>query len=256
MPDNILVINYFGGSYGNFVDKFLKLHFSKNTVEYTRNNFHYPASSSFISIDLCHDNEKDSDTKNLKITYKPQHINIISRNVWNKEPQHLTDKTQREFENYPDNVDIDTKKIVVMAFYKSKLLNGLDNWNTILKRDTIELPLDYFFSTPQRWLIAWRKIFDELKIVVDDEYILSGHYIFNKTQESLLNQHNFYSDLGLRWRDQDIIGRGNILGEIFYKEHDRYQVPIDLNKYTDTRHMMVEWIKKLDNGDVDYKSKL
>ena len=250
MSKNLLYINYFGGSYGNFVDKFLKLDLKKDRVDLNRTDFHYQAISSTIEIIKTHENENILDTKNLKITYEKNDIDLISRNVWNKEPKHHIEKAQDLFVGFHEEINIDLKKIVCVAFYKSKLLDGLVKWNPLLKKTTLELPFKIFFYSMENWMTNWKKIFQQLEIEANDEYISYGHTVFHRTQKSLLAQRDFYKNLD--WKDQDIIGKGNILGEFYYKKHAEHQVPIDVVKYRDTRHMLIEWIKKLDNGNVEF----
>ena len=71
MPNNFLYINFFGGSYGNFVKKFLKLDLKEDTVDLNRTDFHYQLNYTFsptLEIAKTHENENIKDTKkNLKI---------------------------------------------------------------------------------------------------------------------------------------------------------------------------------------------
>ena len=112
----------------------------------------------------------------------------------------------------------------------------------------LNLPLASFFCSIENWVTNWKKIFQRLEIEADDEYISYGHTVFHNTQKSLLAQHDFYKNLD--WKDQDIIGKGNILGEFYYKKHAEHQVPIDMVKYRDTCDMLIKWIKELNNGNI------
>ncbi len=254
MPNNFLYINFFGGSYGNFVKKFLKLDLKEDTVDLNRTDFHYQLNYTFsptLEIAKTHENENIKDTKkNLKITYEKNDIDLIARNVWNKESKQHIEQAQALFVDFHEELDIDLKKIVCSAFYKSKLLDGLIKWNPLLKKTTLELPLASFFCSIENWVTNWKKIFQRLEIEADDEYISYGHTVFHNTQKSLLAQHDFYKNLD--WKDQDIIGKGNILGEFYYKKHAEHQVPIDMVKYRDTCDMLIKWIKELNNGNVEF----
>ena len=156
MSKNLLYINYFGGSYGNFVDKFLKLDLKKDRVDLNRTDFHYQVISSTIEIIKTHENENILDTKNLKITYEKNDIDLISRNVWNKEPKHHIEKAQDLFVGFHEEINIDLKKIVCVAFYKSKLLDGLIKWNPLLKKN-------YIGTTISKFFLFYRKLDDKLE---------------------------------------------------------------------------------------------
>jgi hypothetical protein len=240
-----LIINFFGGSYGNFVETFLSGNLKEGNINLLENNFHKNTKKSLIfNMHKTHDNEKLSDEFNLKITYKEEHIDLISRNVWNKLPDHLKEKTNELFENYPSDIDDVTKKIITISFYKNKLLYRLKNWNKILKQTTLELPMHYFFTNIEDWLLNWKKLFKNLSCTATDQYIFDAYHIFHKTQRSLLDEHNFYKNL--HWSKQDIIGKGNHLGELYFNRHSKNNVPIDIVKFKDTRHMLSEWTSNLD----------
>lgn len=245
-----LTINFFGGSYGNFVHTFLTGNLKKESINLNENNFHNTnQESSVIDITKGHYDEKMSDELNLKITYKMEHIDLIVRNVYKKTKNLLEKKTKELFVNY--TIDIDNnknnKEIITIAFYKNSLLHGLTQWNKILKKSTIELPFDYFFTKDKKeWFDCWKNIFVQLKVEVIDEYITDAFDIFKNTQQQLITEHNFYKNA--KWTEQDVIGKGNILGEIYYYKHSKDTVPIDVVKYKDTRHMLSCWIDGLDNN--------
>jgi hypothetical protein len=239
-----LTINYFGGSYGSFVKAFLTGNLILDHINLDVNNFHAtPNKSLLLNIKKTHDNELQSDESNLKITYNQEHIDLISRNLWNKLPEHLIEKTNDLFRNYEIDIDYDKKKIITIAFYKNKLLHGLEDWNKILKQLTIKLPFDYFLTGKQNWLNVWKKLFEQLGIETVDQYIIDAYDIFNHTQKSLINEHNFYKNL--EWSKQDMIGKGNHIGELYFQKHSQNTVPIDIVKYKDTKHMLSDWINKL-----------
>lgn len=243
MTDAPLWINYFGGCYGNFVEKFLKEDLSKTDGWVDRIDFHYHSIPATFEIYKTHNNENISDTRNLKITYEKKHVNLIARNVWTKEPKHLEEKARELFAG--DQVSMEDKKIITMAFYNSTLLDKAESWNRLLKQTTIALPFEYFFCSVQDWTVNWRKIFNKLMINVDDEYLAHGHRVFNITQQTILTQHDYFNILP--WKDQDLIGKGNLLGELYFKKHVQNRVPIDIKKYKNTVYMLIDFIKILDN---------
>lgn len=239
-----LIINYFGGSYGNFVHTFITGNLLKDNIHLLENNFHKNTKSSAVfNISKTHDNEQLSDEFNLKITYEKHHIDLISRNVWSKIPDHLKEKTDELFQYCEDDIDYVEKSIITIAFYKNKLCNGLKDWNKILKQSTLELPMFYFFTDVEYWLLNWKKLFQNLAVKATDQYIIDAYHIFNQTQKSLIEQHNLYENV--EWSKQDIIGKGNHLGELYYHKHSQNNIPIDVVKYKDTIHMLSEWINEL-----------
>jgi len=245
-----LTINFFGGSYGHFVHAFLTGNMKKESINLNENNFHDTnKESSVLDINIIntHDDEKISDELNLKITYKIEHIDLIVRNVYEKTKNLLEKNVNELFSEGELNISNNHKQIITIAFYKNALLHGLAKWNKILKKSTIELPLDYFFTADKKeWLDCWKNIFVQLKIDVIDEYITDAFDIFKITQQYLIAEQNFYNNL--KWKEQDIIGKGNMLGEAYYYKHSKDTVPIDIVKYKDTRHMLSTWIENLNNG--------
>lgn len=248
----LLTINFFGGSYGHFVQAFLTGNIKKNSTKLNENNFHTTNNeSSILNINFSrsHDNEKILDEQNLKITYKIEHIDLIVRNVYKK----LEDLSKKNINELFSNKDLDNnthEQIIVIAFYKNSLLHGLTKWNKILKKSTIELPIDYFFQpTKDSWLICWKNIFAQLKIDTTNEYITDAFDIFNETQKILFKEHSFYKELN--WDQLDIIGKGNLLGELYYRKHSQNNIPIDIIKYKDTQHMLYSWIDDLNKNLYD-----
>lgn len=240
-----LIINYFGGSYGNFVQTFITGNLKEDNINLLVNNFHKNIKeSSVLNIVNTHNNEQLLDQFNLKITYQEEHINLISRNVWNKLPYHLIEKTDELFKNYKGDIDDVKKKIITIAFYKNKLLHGLKDWNNILKQSTLLLPMHYFFADKEHWLLHWKKLFENLGVNATDQYIIGAYHIFNQTQKSLIEEHNFFENV--EWSKQDVIGKGNHLGELYYHKHSQKKIPIDIVKYKDTKHMLSCWITHLD----------
>ena len=242
-----LIINFFGGSYGNFAHAFLTGNIKKDSIDLNENNFHDTnKQSAILDIIKTHDNEKMSDKSNLKITYKIEHIDLIVRNVYKKTKNLLEEKTKELFEDYTIDID-NNKEIITIAFYKNSLLHGLTQWNKLLKKSTIELPLDYFFTEDKKqWLNFWKNIFVQLKIDVTDEYITDAFDIFKNTQQRLITEHNFYKNA--KWTEQDTIGKANILGDLYFYKHSQHTIPIDVVKYRDTKHMLSCWINDLDNN--------
>jgi hypothetical protein len=243
---NKIIINFFGGSYGNFVGSFLTSKTTFNNVNFEKNNFHYTNLDSNI-IEISHQNENTFDKLNLKITYEKNHIDLICRNVWHKLEyiNHLKNSASLIFTDYTFSIDRVSKEIITLAFYKNLLLHKLIDWNKILNKSTIELPLSYILSKKNDWLKNWKTIFEKLKIDVTDEYIIEAYNIFNTTQLSLFQSHDFYKDL--KWNEKDIIAKGNLLGELYFQKHSEKNVPIDVTKYRDTKHMLSEWINILNN---------
>jgi hypothetical protein len=240
-----LIINFFGGSYGNFVETLITENCKEDNIDLTLNNFHKTTKeSSIFNIKKTHDNEHLLDELNLKISYSEEHIDLISRNVWSKLPNHLIEKTDELFNNCNIDIDYINKKIITIAFYKDKLLHGLNKWNKLLKESTVELPFDYFFTDKENWLNNWKKLLEQLGIKTTDQYIINAYNIFNHTQKSLIEEHNFYKRL--KWSEQDVIGKGNHLGELYFQKHSQNTVPIDIVKYKDTKHMLSEWINEFD----------
>jgi hypothetical protein len=243
---NKIIINYFGGSYGTFVQLFLTGKITSNNINFEKKHFHYVKPNTEIIIGT-HENEKTLDNLNVKITYKKNHIDLICRNKWHKleeDVNFLKNSSLKIFNDYTLDIDQTSKEIITISFYKNALLHGLTEWNKILNKNTVELPFVYFLLEHSEWLKSWQTIFKKLKIDVTPEYILEAHNIFSKTQKSLIQSHNFYKNL--KWREQDIIGKGNYLGELYFQKHSQNTVPIDIVKYKDTKHMLSNWINDLD----------
>lgn len=243
---NKIIINFFGGSYGRFVRLFLTGKIILDNIDFKKENFHY-IKSDFDVVGITHQNENPLDKLNLKITYEKNHIDLICRNKWHKleDTNLLKNSASLMFKEYTLSVDQVSKEIITISFYKNALLHGLTEWNKILNKNTIELPFFYFLSKKNNWLKNWRTIFEKLKIDVTDEYIIEAYNIFNTTQLSLFRSHDFYKNL--KWKEKDIIAKGNLLGELYFQKHSEKDVPIDVVKYSDAKHMLSEWINILNN---------
>jgi len=241
-----IIINYFGGSYGTFVGLFLTGKIILNNIKFEKKHFHY------IKMDVnivggSHQNENPLGKLNLKITYEKDHIDLICRNKWYKLEEYiglLKTSSSLMFNKYELDIDQTRKEIITISFYKNALLHGLTEWNKILNKNTIELPFVYFLLDQSNWLKNWRIIFEKLKIDVTDKYIIEAYNIFNTTQLSLFQSHNFYKDL--KWKEKDIIAKGNLIGELYFQKHSEKNIPIDLMKYSDTKNMLSSWINDLD----------
>lgn len=243
-----IIINYFGGSYGTFVELFLTGKIFPNIINSEKKHFHYIPLNLEKNFQGTHENENPLDKSNLKITFEKQHIDLICRNKWYKLEDDiglLKNSSSLMFKDHELDIDQSSKEIITISFYKNALLHGLNEWNKILNQCTIEIPFVYFLSDQTNWLKNWKTIFEKLEIDVTAEYILEAHTIFNKTQLTLFQLYNFYKDLP--WKKKDIIAKGNVLGELYFKKHSEKTVPIDVKKYHNTIHMLSEWINILNN---------
>jgi hypothetical protein len=243
-----IIINYFGGSYGTFVELFLTGEIMHNAINSEKKHFHYIQLNFKRNFQGTHENENALDKLNLKITFEKEHIDLICRNKWYKLEDDiglLKKSSSLMFKDYELEIDQNSKEIITISFYKNALLHGLTEWNKIQNKNTIELPFVYFLSDQTNWLKNWKILFEKLEIDVTTEYILEAHNIFNKTQSSLFQSHNFYK--GLTWKERDVIAKGNLLGELYFQKYSKKTIPIDVVKYRNTNHMLSEWINILNN---------
>lgn len=241
-----IIINFFGGSYGRFVGLFLTGKIIPDNIKLKKKDFHY-IKLDFNIVGVSHQNENPLGKLNLKITYEKDHVDLICRNKWYKLEEDvglLKTSSSLMFNDYELDIDQTRKEIVTISFYKNALLHGLAEWNKIQNKNTIELPFVYFLLDQSNWLKNWRTIFEKLKIDVTDEYIIEAHNIFNTTQLPLFQSHNFYKDL--KWKEKDIIAKGNLLGELYFQKHSEKNIPIDLIKYSDAKDMLLSWINDLE----------
>ena len=80
----IRIINYFGGSYGNFLANFLDHNIDQDSITPLA-DFHFGNIWTDESkFRLTHDDIMPNDKDNIKITYKLNHVDLISRARWQK----------------------------------------------------------------------------------------------------------------------------------------------------------------------------
>ena len=248
----MIIINFFGGSYGNFLRHFLNHNITKNSITES-GDFHLHTRlkvKTKLDIKLTHDDVSPSDKSNIKITYHTGNIDLISRMKWQKNVEERVDS----FDSFNAASIIKyghtTRKIVVICFYKVSLLSHLDVWNRQDRENVMYIPFDYFLYDIDKWVATWSKIFESLKIPTEIGYLKQSHQIFDKSQKQIFETH--IKNENSSWQEKDVIAKSNLLAQVFFEKHVKENIPIEIPKYSDTTQMLCEWVTQLDknNGDL------
>ena len=250
-----ITLNYFGGSYGCFLANFLYHNIDQDSIT-PLGDFHFGNIWTDESkFRLTHDDIMPNDKDNIKITYKLNHVDLISRARWQKvdgtPPETHDIFNIKTIEKY----DVKVKKIAVMSFYKADLLKKFHSWNKQDHDHVVYVPFDFFLCQLDNWMENWSKIFESLNINVDNEYLADAHKIFNKSQSKIFSTH--LENINQEWHNKDLIAKANTLAQLTFKRHFEKNIPIDIPRYSNTTQMLCEWVLSLDanNGDVSQLSK-
>jgi hypothetical protein len=248
----MIIINFFGGSYGHFLRHFLSHNITGKSIT-KLGDFHFLNGlqvDSLKNIKLTHDDILPSDKFNIKITYHIGNIDLISRLKWQKNSLETPDSFEMFHMASIKKYSYTTRQIAITCFYKLSLLERLDSWNEKGKENVVYIPFDYFLYDMDKWIDNWSKIFKSLNLPVEIVYLKQAHQIFNESQKAIFETHtkNFTS----LWKNKDPIAKSNILAQVFFEKHAEKNIPIPIPTYSDTTQMLCEWTKQLDknNGDL------
>lgn len=201
--DNLPIVIYTAGSYGNQVLRVLNKNPAQKVLTYDGLEAEYKHTRpTFAEHHLS--TEDSVEPPIVKVTYGDNDISIINRNKWTKVAEHLEEQADKTF---PGNIN---RQLYTMAIHVCNLLDENNHFRLIQKTDTVEFKCETFRQNLDAWVTNFKKVEETFNIPHDADHIASHYQTFQIAQQKIFEDER---------TSNDDIAKSFKLGKIYYQKY-------------------------------------